>query len=197
MHSVWVHICLTLLSKVLSRTKPNSWSLTKLRSFFPALMMVTMTSWRMASSGSWERTFRYSGWIKKRKTCNQNTVQRIMCKKWLNWRGEEKWTKTKTQVKTNLSGLWPGLGGSWGSGWQTLHTLASLERGCHWTWRKKSVTHKINSTESCIILWESRWRNKWLMDKLQIKCLKETKRMFYYSSLNMHTPCVIYSVNWL
>lgn len=38
------NIYLTLLSKVLSRTKPNSWSLTKLRSFFPALMMVTMTS---------------------------------------------------------------------------------------------------------------------------------------------------------
>lgn len=61
-----LHVCLTLLSKVLSRTKPNSWSLTKLRSFFPALMMVTMTSWRMASSGSWERTFKNSDWTIKR-----------------------------------------------------------------------------------------------------------------------------------
>lgn len=64
---IWECTGLTLLSKVLSRTKPKSWSLTKLRSFFPALMMVTMTSWRMASSGSWERTLRYSEWIMSRK----------------------------------------------------------------------------------------------------------------------------------
>ena len=42
-------------------------------------------------------------------------------------------TKTQTQAKAHLSGLWPGQDGSWGSGWQTWHILASLEHGCHWT----------------------------------------------------------------
>lgn len=124
--SAWWSICLTLLSKVLSRTKPNSWSLTKLRSFFPALIMVTMTSWRMASSGSWDRTFRYSVWIIKMWE-QRSELER---------KGEmviHRGRKTKTWAEAHLSGLLPGLGGSWGSGWQTLHTRAWLEHECHWT----------------------------------------------------------------
>ena len=137
---VWECTSLTLLSKVLSRTKPKSWSLTKLRSFFPALMMVTMTSWRMASSGSWERTFRYSEWIMRRKKMfnphlwsDDHVEERTELEESETDTGAE---TLKHKQRVHLSGLWPGLGGSWGSGWQTLHTLAWLERGCHWTWRK-------------------------------------------------------------
>lgn len=53
-------LTLTRLSSVLSLTKPSSWSLTKERSLLPAVIMVTITSCRIASSGSWDLTFKYS-----------------------------------------------------------------------------------------------------------------------------------------
>lgn len=51
---------LTRLSSVLSLTKPSSWSLTKERSLLPAVIIVTITSCRIASSGSCDLTFKYS-----------------------------------------------------------------------------------------------------------------------------------------
>lgn len=53
-------LTLTRLSSVLSLTKPSSWSLTKERSLLPAVIIVTITSCRMASSGSCDLTFKYS-----------------------------------------------------------------------------------------------------------------------------------------
>ncbi len=61
-HSEKNQICsLTLLSKVLSFTKLSSASLTRDKSFLAAVTIETMTSWRMASSGSCDLTLKYSG----------------------------------------------------------------------------------------------------------------------------------------
>lgn len=51
---------LTLLSRVLSFTKLSNASLTRDRSFLAAVTMETMTSWRMASSGSCDLTLKNS-----------------------------------------------------------------------------------------------------------------------------------------
>lgn len=173
MLQIWVYVCLTLLSKVLSRTKPNSWSLTKFRSFFPALMMVTMTSWRMASSGSWERTFRYSDWIIKRKTHNNMKMTELMGR----IKKTQSRNKTTTQAKAHLSGLWPGLGGSWDSGWQTWHTQAWLEHGCHWTWRNTPVMH--NEFELIMNHTLKKQWSKQVIDWGHTKCLNLTTQTFH------------------
>lgn len=52
---------LTLLSNVLSFTKLSKASLTKDKSFLAAVTIETMTSWRMASSGSCDLTLKNSG----------------------------------------------------------------------------------------------------------------------------------------
>lgn len=52
---------ITLLSKVLSFTKFSSASLTSDKSFLAAVTIETMTSWRMASSGSCDLTLKNSG----------------------------------------------------------------------------------------------------------------------------------------
>ena len=59
--NIYKNCPLTLLSNVLSLTKLSSASLTRDKSFLAAVTIETITSWRMASSGSCDLTLKNSG----------------------------------------------------------------------------------------------------------------------------------------
>lgn len=114
---------LTRLSSVLSLTKFSRWSLTSERSFLEAVTMDTMTSCRIASSGSCDLTFKYSA--KQKSQCKKG-FQREPFQK-------NRFSHTGYGCERYLWDLLPDLDGSLSNGWRTSRIPIEQGRGCRWT----------------------------------------------------------------
>lgn len=96
-HDTEIYFPLTLLSNVLSFTKLSKASLTKDKSFLAAVTIETMTSWRMASSGSCDLTLKNSGkntvrsWMKLSQIHMKHSLQSCLPHAWNAVRVQETW----------------------------------------------------------------------------------------------------------